>query len=548
MTGATSLDLVLQEIAGSLSDVEDLLQRFLDERHNGGLLQQAIEGLQQLRGTLALIELRGAALLLEEMIALATDIPADASAQHDEALSALCDSLFELERFLEFTHHSARELPALLLPASNRLRALRHEPALGEDYFYALDAAQLALMPWQGKGVSLDGRSSSRLRQMYQVGLLTLLRDEEVRAAAPLMRRALQRWMNALAAPAANLCWVADAALDALASMPLALNAERKRLFARIDRQLKPFLQPASDMAAVDPALLQHLLYLVALADARCDSARAVAEAYNLPDPGYNEDDLQQAYARLRGPGVDVMQSLAEALREELGAVKDLLDLLARNAAGDVDQSKETLCSALDRLGKTFAMLEMSREADSLIAAAGQVAHWSSEHAPQDLEQVADAVLQAETTATTLAGQSGYASSETEQQGQNEPVELKEARIVLREESQSGLALAKRAVTAYLESGNDSMHLMNVPASLECVRGGLIFLGMTRAAGIIRQATHYIQQRMLEQQEVPAAHQLDVLADALTGIEFYLESAERSAASADDVLNMAEDGLAQLGM
>ena len=116
MTGATSLDLVLQEIASSLSDVEDLLQRFLDERHNGGLLQQAIEGLQQLRGTLALIELRGAALLLEEMIALATDIPADASAQHDEALSALCDRLFELERFLEFTRHSARELPALLLP------------------------------------------------------------------------------------------------------------------------------------------------------------------------------------------------------------------------------------------------------------------------------------------------------------------------------------------------------------------------------------------------------------------------------------------------
>jgi len=30
----------------------------------------------------------------------------------------------------------------------------------------------------------------------------------------------------------------------------------------------------------------------------------------------------------LRGPGVDVMRSVAEALREELTAIKDLLDLL----------------------------------------------------------------------------------------------------------------------------------------------------------------------------------------------------------------------------
>ena len=96
LTGATSLDLVRDELFASVGEVEDLLQQFLEERQNGSLLQQAIESLQQLRGTLNLIELDGAALLLEEMIALTTDIPVHEGEGLNEPLSTLCDSLFLL--------------------------------------------------------------------------------------------------------------------------------------------------------------------------------------------------------------------------------------------------------------------------------------------------------------------------------------------------------------------------------------------------------------------------------------------------------------------
>lgn len=46
---------------------------------------------------------------------------------------------------------------------------------------------------------------------------------------------------------------------------------------------------------------------------------------------------------------------------------------------------------------------------------------------------------------------------------------------------------------------------------------------------------------------MPGVPQLEVLADALTSIEFYLESAERSSVSTGDVLALAEDSLAELG-
>ncbi len=548
LTGTTSLDLVRDELFTSMGEVEDLLQQFLDDRQNGHLLQQSIEGLQQLRGTLALIELKGAAELLDEMVALATDIPTHDGDERNEPLSALCDALFLLERYLDQARQSGRERPELLLPTINQLRAHRPgAPALPQSHFYPLPVAGLPANFRAGSHEPIDVKVFNRLRQMYQLGLLGLIREDGLAAATPLMQRALQRFESCLGSQIATLCWVAGAALEAIEQTPLALTAPRKRLFSMLDREIKRGAQGVG--GSVNALLLHELLYLVALADGNCARCEDVRNAYQLPDPGFTELEIQNAFGRLRGPGVDVMHSVAEALREEITAIKDLLDLLARNA-GDAEQSLETLSSGLERLWKTLSMLDLKAESKAIQAVCGQVAGWSSD-APQSLEtleHVADAVLRAETAVNHLDahGEEGE-GSKTGPDGFSEPLELKEARIVLIEESQAGLALAKRAITAYMESGNDAMHLLNVPPSLETVRGGLVFLGMSRAANIIHMAASFIRETMLERKQVPQDQQLEVLADALTSIEFYLESAERAAVATGDVLTLAEESLAELG-
>lgn len=550
LTGATSLDLVREELFTSMGEVEDLLQQFLEDRHNGSLLQQAIEGLQQLRGTLTLIELRGAALLLAEMIALATDIPEHDGTDRNEPLSALCDSLFLLERYLQQCRHQGFERPELLLPTINQLRANRPGvPALSDSHFYSLTAESLPLtLRGQQEQQPLDGRTFNRLRQMYQLGLLGMIRDDGLAASAPLMQRALVRWQSTLDPSAATLCWVAAAALEAIEKTPLQLSSPRKRLFSQLDREIKKrAVRQPSPAPANNPELLRELAFLVALGDASCERCEEVKAALRLPDTGYTELELQSSFHRLRGPGVDVMRSVAEALREELTAIKDLLDLLARNA-GDPEQSLETLGGALQRLWKTLSMLDLPEAAAAIEAAAEQLSSWKSADI-ELLEQIADAVLMAETAVNRLdeRGSDVGPVPGSVPGDSKEPVELKEARIVLIEESQAGLSLAKRAITAYMESGNDIMHLMNVPSTLETVRGGLIFLGMTRAASIINLSGRFIQEVMLERRDVPKAQQLEVLADALTSIEFYLESAERSAVATTDVLTLAEESLAELG-
>ena len=338
LTGATSLDLVRDELFVSVSSVEDLLQQFLEERHSGSLLQQAIESLQQLRGTLNLIELSGAALLLEEMIALATDIPVHEGEGMNDPLSSLCDSLFLLRRYLHYCRQQGSERPELLLPMINELRSHRSGcKALAESHFYPLDLQRVPGALRNGARQPLDGKTFARLRQMFQIGLLDMIREPRPGAGISMMKRALQRWETRLEDRAATLCWIASASLDALETTPLEVTTERKRLYSRLDREIKRLVAGQPENAAT-AGLRVELLYLVALSGGDSVLCEEVRRAVNLPDPGYTEAGLQQAFASLRGPGADVMRSVAEALHEEIRATKDVLDLLARNA-GDHEQS-----------------------------------------------------------------------------------------------------------------------------------------------------------------------------------------------------------------
>ncbi len=122
VSGATSLNLVRDELFVTMEEAEQSLEHFIAERHNGSLLQQAVESLQQVRGTLNLIELAGAELLAQEVLDQATDIPAGAGEERDVQLAALSNALHVLRRYLENVDAHRQEMPELLLPAINDLR------------------------------------------------------------------------------------------------------------------------------------------------------------------------------------------------------------------------------------------------------------------------------------------------------------------------------------------------------------------------------------------------------------------------------------------
>ena len=551
VTGATSLSLVRDELFTTMEETEQSLEQFIAERSNGSLLQQAVENLQQVRGTLNLIELAGAELLAQEVLQQATDIPVGAGEERDGQLAALSNALYVLRRYLENVDAHRLEMPELLLPAINELRQAGAQPPLPESFFFSvrLDQARPAVA-----ATSASAEDSRRLRQMYQVGLLGFIREDNPQAGLKLMLRALVRLDGLFAdKPAGRLCWVGAAAVESQLDGQLLPRKSRKQLFSRLDREIKQALVSNGSYEA-PRSLLKELLYLVALADSRGAQASAVREVFGLTPLPFTDHLLDEEYQRLSGPGQGVMRSLSTAIREELAGVKDMLDLIERGTAQP--ESFGTLHAQLGKLAKTLGMVGLSSAANALQVQLAVVGAWG-EHSPAasaDLHKLAEAVLYVESMVASLErGEQRNQRPAPAQPGDEGEAfaahQLAEARIVVVGEAQGGLALAKRAITSYLESSGDRMHLANVPVSLQAVRGGLWFLGQERAARLIGLCGEYIQTQMIDARQMPSEQMLETLADALSSLEYYLEGgAVLRPETTPSVLDLAEESVRALGL
>lgn len=555
VTGATSLSLVRDELFATMEQAEQSLEHFIVERQNGSLLQQAVESLHQVRGTLALIELAGAELLAQEVLQQATDIPVGAGEERDSQLAALSNALYVLRRYLEGVDAHRREMPELLLPAINDLRQAGAQPPLPESFFFSARLDQpRPIPPTAVTSADRDGEAR-RLRHMYQVGLLGFIREQNPLGSLKLMARALAR-LDALYAgePRARLCWIGAAALEAQMDAQLLPRKARKQLFSRLDRELKALLgAPAYEAPR---ALLKELLYLVALADSQGPRVGEVREVFGLASLPFTDHLLEEEYQRLAGPGQAVMRSLSSAIREELAGVKDMLDLIERGTAQR--EGFGALHTQLGKLAKTLGMVGLTSAGNALQAQLPVVAGWArdetSEPDGQALHKLADAVLYVESMVASLErGQAPDSRPQMAVVGQEAESfadhQLFEARIVVVDEAQAGIGLAKRAITAYLESNGDKLHLANVPFSLHTVRGGLWFLGRERAANLVGACAEYIQKQMLEAPQMPSEQMLETLADALTSLEYYLEGgAVMRPETQPSVLDLAADSVRALGL
>ncbi|MCW8158008.1 ferrous iron transporter B [Stutzerimonas stutzeri] len=555
VTGATSLGLVRDELFATMEEAEQSLEHFIIDRNNGGLLQQAVENLKQVRGTLNLIELTGAELLAQEILQLATDIPVGAGEDRDVQLAALSNALYVLRRYLESVDASRQEIPELLLPAINALRQACAQPALPESFFFSvrLDHARPAVDVPARSGAA-PVAEARRLRQMYQVGLLGFIREENLPASLKLMSRALTRLDHLfIESPASRLCWIGSAALESQLDGQLLPRKSRKQLFSRLDRELKQVLgNPAYEAPR---SLLKELLYVVALADTQGPIASQVRQVFSLSSLPFTDHLLEEESQRLAGPGQAVMRSLSSAIREELASLKDLLDLIERGTAQA--EAYSNLHNLLGKMAKTLGMVGLSSAASTLQTQLGDVSVWSLEHTPEAhvIQRLADAVLYVESMVASLErGDRRDTKPQVARPGMEAEAfanhQLTEARIVVIDEATAGLALAKRAITAYLESNGEKLHLANVPFSLQAVRGGLRFLEQERAADLIGACADFIQKQMLESNQMPPEQLLETLADALTSLEYYLEGGAvlRRDDSRVSVLDLASESVRALGM
>ncbi|APQ10387.1 ferrous iron transporter B [Pseudomonas oryzihabitans] len=559
VTGARALSLVREQLFATIEEAESYLERFIVERHCSSLLQRAVESIGQIRGALTLIELTGAQLLAHETLQIANDIPAGAGPEHDEHLMSICRGLHMLRRYLEQLRSGQDEMPELLLPAINALRMAGGEPELPESYFFSV---RLDQRPQITEPTRLAARERSaqarRMRQMYQIGLLGFLRDVNSLASLKLMARALERSAALLHDHVGGyLPWVAAATAEGFAQGRLTPTRERKQLFARVDRELRQML--GNELHEPARSTLKELLYLLALAGVDAAHPQQVMNAYGIERLGFTDAQLEAGKKRLAGPGHAVMHSLSAAIREELETVKDLIDLIEAEVSHGGEQGHSAVSDNFSRLyvqvgllGKTLEMVGQDNAGRVLQQCLPSISEWKDKTLVlEDLAPLADALLLVESLLGQPEGQGNLLDTSLDAKDVQLSVanyQLGEAQALLHKEAYKGLTDAKRAIGAFLDSRGDTLHLTTVPALLDTVRGALFFLGNPRAAELVRACTGYIQRCLIDDGQVCEPATLEVLADALSSIEFFVESGGTEGhGGTPEILDIAAQSIRALG-
>jgi len=558
VTGARALSLVREQLFATIEEAESHLERFIVERHCSSLLQRAVESIGQIRGALTLIELSGAQLLAHETLQIANDIPAGAGPEHDEHLMSICRGLHMLRRYLEQLRSGQDEMPELLLPAINALRLAGGEPELPESYFFSVRLDQRPSISGTTRLAYRERQSQARnMRRLYQVGLLGFLRDVNATASLKLMARALERSAMLLHDHVGGyLPWVAAAAAEGFAQGRLTATRERKQLFARVDRELRQML--GNELHEPARSTLKELLYLLALAGADSAHPRQVMAAYGIERLGFTDAQLEAGKKRLAGPGQAVMHSLSAAIREELETVKDLIDAIeseGRQAAESGRPGSDNfsrLYVQVGLLGKTLEMVGQENAGQVLQQCLPSLAQGKERTLTlDDLAPLADALLLVESLVAQPEGQGTLLEIPAAAQDVKVSVanyQLSEAQALLHREAYNGLSEAKRAIGAFLDSRGDALHLATVPALLDTVRGALFFLGNPRAAELVRACTGFIQRCLIEGGQACEPATLEILADALSSIEFFVESGgTESQGGTPEILDIAAQSIRALG-
>lgn len=553
-----SLKMVHDELLATIEQSALRLEQFSNDRSNGELLQNCIEGIRQIRGTLNLIQLKGVDLLADELLEQINDITLGDNPNTNKRLDLLTAAFFMLPRYLEFCLQTSRSMAMLLIPQINELRQARRAAVLPESYYFAFEPHKINR---SGQPAATGEDISSlvrRLRHMYQAGMLKVLQGHQIKPSFGIMCRALERLESACGTSSlGNLWWLANATLTAISEENVRITKSRKMLFGSLDREIKrlQFEGRAVLNREPDPALIKELLYLLALSKSSTEKSKAVIAAYGARQLSYGDAELAREMEFLNGPSVNTINSMVTLLVDELHSTKNILERAAQSGTEILTESPE-LVDTLKKVADILSIVGLVSPSNSLKHEIEKIQRWQTAGQPVETSEligVADTLLYVESTVsglskTNLSDEKLAQINSLSRDDVMASNQLAEAERLVLEEAESGLAMVKRALSAFAESNYDKGHIANISATLDSVRGGMFVLGLPRAAKVIAGCLQFINESLLESEQ-PAAiqHMMETFADAVISLEYYLDAVKVDKTADTEVLLIAEESLEALG-
>ncbi|WP_435038324.1 Hpt domain-containing protein [Pseudomonas neuropathica] len=548
-----ALEWVKGEIAETLRLAHQAIEAVLDDPQAFPGLDECLDYIHQVHGSLQMVEFYGAALLAEEMEHLVEALQHERVSHRDEALHLLLQALGQLPIYLDRVQSARRDLPLVVLPLINDLRSARGESLLSETSLFSPQLPELP--PLNAEALALLEPAElpnvlRKLRQMLQMALVGLLREQDDQTHLEYLAKVFTR-LEALSgdSPLSPLWQVASALVEGMRAGVIANSPALRSLFKDADKELKRLLEQG--MAGLNqtppPELLKSLLFYIAKAEHPTGQMLTMKDRYSLDDALPDSAMVDEERARLAGPDRDAMRSVLAALCEELVRVKERLDLFVRSDRQHTSDL-ESLLAPLRQIADTLAVLGFGQPRKVIIDQLAVVLSLAQgQREPNDaiLMDVAGALLYVE---ATLAGMVGTVEPESPEDSRLPTTDLTQIHQIVIKEARICLQQAKDMIVDYIDADWDRQHLQPLPALLTQVRGALAMIPLNRAASLVEACNSFIREHLLLDPHEPGWEQLDHLADVISSLEYYLERlSDDPQAPGEQLLDVAQKSLASLG-
>jgi len=560
-----TLTWVKSEIDETLQQARQALEAFVDNTEDETKLRFCVNYLHQVHGTLQMVELYGAGLVAEEMEQLAQAIIDGKVVHKDDAYEALMRGMLQLPDYLDKVESGQHDMPLVLMPLLNDLRAARGEALLSENALFSPDMTVAAPAPAAGGESPELGQLARKLRHLYHLGLLGWFRDQNREASLQKIGDVIgQLRQAARGQESGRLLWAAGGVVEGLLDGGLDSSVAVKLLLGQVDRQVKRVIDAGEAALAEQPPsdLTKNLLFYVAQASSTGETVRELKSAFHLEDLLPDAQAVDRARESLAGPNVSLLETVSKVILDDLARVKDNLDIFVRGEERDV-ASLQPLVDSLAQMADTLAMLGLGVQRKSIQEQAGILsAIIAGEREVDDdtLMDVAGALLSVEGSLADVSrvraanDEAAQAASEApDAEGivsQEVSVTDPEYHHVVQHaisEAKTELARIKEAIASYGNSPSEHDLLKQVPQYLASIRGSLSMLNLERAAELVDACTAYVSNELLDKHTVPEQGSLDTLADAITSIEYYLESIAERWGHPSAILDVAAHSVEALG-
>nr|WP_147652288.1 Hpt domain-containing protein [Vulcaniibacterium gelatinicum] len=547
----TTLGWIKPELDETLRQARHELEAFAENPGDRERMHQCATLLHQVQGTLRMVELYAPAMVAEEMERLARALHegAAAVADRDEACTALMRGVVQLPDYLERLQGGHKDIPIVLLPLLNDLRAARGEAGLGESVLFAprLDRPLPETLP---APTPLPRQS----RQQLAVQQAAALRDALAawpEGGAPANPAALAGALEGLLESteqesARRMLWVAASVAAALRDGAVAPSKSLRQAFASVEREARQIAESGGVLredATFEPT--RQLLYHVAQGAQPHPAVDVLRRTFDLGAYLHTQAEIEAARAGISGHNRALLDTVSSAIKEDLLRVKDALDLHLRTrqtGVSDLEPQVQALTSVADTLG----MLGLGMARTVVLQQRDAMHEIVSGKRPADegaLLDIAGALLYVDASLDDQVARLGRPDQGGEDLLASETRKVIE---VLVREAIANFGDARQAFVAFVETNWDHNELAEVPRLLEEVAGALRMLELPLPADYLTAIRRYTQAELLGRRRVPNGQQLDTLADALASIEYYLEALREERGNRDHILEIARQSLESL--